>query len=59
MAYVSTIDWDHNLSFQPEKVFDLFREQVVTRVDSLVEETCSSRRVESTPANVVPLKKLA
>ncbi|MCA9446686.1 MAG: site-specific integrase [Candidatus Omnitrophica bacterium] len=56
---VSTIDWDHYLSFQPEKVQDLFREQVAERVDGLVEDVFRAWAPVSPSSKVVELKRSA
>jgi integrase len=56
---VSAIDWNHYISYRPEKIQEMFREQVVSKVDALVEEAIKQRPALPLSEKVVPLRNSA
>ncbi len=55
---VSAIDWNHYIVYQPAKILEMFREQVVSRVDVLMEETLQKWLSVKGAEQVIPLPLL-
>jgi len=56
---VSAIDWNHYISYQPEKIQEMFQVQVVSKVDTLVEEAIGRLLASPVSEKVVLLRTSA